>query len=66
MQEVINKIIKQNPSFFWKNPTIEKINVGFTNTIYKINDLLIIKICTNSDNEKVVFNFITDGTKNVI
>lgn len=52
MQEVINKIIKQNPSFFWKNPTIEKINVGFTNTIYKINDLLIIKICTNSDNEK--------------
>lgn len=57
MQEIINKIIKQNSSLFGTNPIIEKINVGFTNTIYKINDSFIIKICTNSDNEK---NFIKE------
>lgn len=51
MQEIINKIIRQNSSLFDSNPIIEKINVGFTNTIYKINDSFIIKICTNSDNE---------------
>lgn len=51
MQEIINKIIRQNSSLFGSNPIIEKINVGFTNTIYKINDSFIIKICTNSDNE---------------
>lgn len=52
MQEIINKIIKQNSSLFGTNPIIEKINVGFTNTIYKLNDSFIIKICTNRDNEK--------------
>lgn len=57
MQEIINKIIRQNPSLFGTNPIIEKINVGFTNTIYKINDSFIIKICTNNDNEK---NFIKE------
>lgn len=51
MQETINKIIKQNSSLFGTNPIIEKINVGFTNTIYKINDSFIVKICTNNDNE---------------
>ena len=57
MQEIISKIIRQNPSLFGTNPIIEKINVGFTNTIYKINDSFIIKICTNNDNEK---NFIKE------
>lgn len=57
MQEIIHKIIKQNSSLFGSNLIIEKINVGFTNTIYKINDSLIIKICTNTDNEK---NFIKE------
>lgn len=51
MQEVINKIVQQNYNLFGLNPVIEKINVGFTNTIYKINDSFIVKICTNSDNE---------------
>ena len=34
-----NKIIKQNSFLFGTNPIIEKINVGFTNTIYKITTL---------------------------
>ena len=35
---------------------VEKINVGFTNTIYNINDTFIIKICTNNNNEKIFNN----------
>lgn len=52
MQEIIDKIVQQNSDLFGLNPMIEKINVGFTNTIYKINDSFIVKICTNSDNEE--------------
>lgn len=52
MKEVISKIVQKKSSLFGKNPLIEKINVGFTNTTYKINDSFIIKICTNSDNEE--------------
>lgn len=57
MQEIINKIVQVNSNLFGTNPIIEKINVGFTNTIYKINDSFIVKICTNNDNEK---NFIKE------
>lgn len=69
MQEVINKIIVQNSDLFGLNPTIEKINVGFTNTIYKINDCFIVKICTNSSNEsnfKKEIEFYNANKANVI
>ncbi len=46
MQEIINKIVQVNSNIFGTNPIIEKINVGFTNTIYKINDSFIVKICS--------------------
>ena len=51
MQTIINKIINQNKDIFRTNPIIEKINVGFTNTIYNINNKYIIKICSNINNE---------------
>lgn len=51
MEKIINTILKQNTTLFGINPKVEKINVGFTNTIYNINDCFIVKICTNSDNE---------------
>ena len=51
MQEIINKIIDKNTNLFGENPKIEKINVGFTNTIYIINNLYIVKICSNEHNE---------------
>lgn len=57
MQEIINKIVQKHKDIFWENPTIEKINIGFTNTIYKVNEYYIVKICTNKDNEK---NFIKE------
>lgn len=51
MEKIINTILKQNTTLFGINPKVEKINVGFTNTIYNIDDSFIIKICTNSNNE---------------
>ena len=52
MDKVIELIVKNNLSLFGMNPIIEKINVGFTNTLYKINDLYIVKVCTDIDNEE--------------
>lgn len=51
MQEIINKIIENNKSLFGDNPIVKKINVGFTNTLYSVNDSFIIKICTDLSNE---------------
>ena len=34
MYETIDKIVKQNLSLFSNNPKINKINIGFTNTIF--------------------------------
>ena len=47
----INKILKENIWLFGSNPEVEKINAGFTNTIYIVNNKYIIKICTKQENE---------------
>lgn len=52
MEEVISKIIEVNNKLFGNNPTTERINVGFTNTIYNINNSFIVKICTDISNEE--------------
>lgn len=52
MEENINKIIQDNNSLFGDNPIVNRINVGFTNTLYNVNDKYIIKICTDLDNEE--------------
>ena len=52
MDEIIKSIIKQNESLFGINPIVNKINIGFTNTLYNVNHLFIIKICTNINNEE--------------
>ena len=67
MQEIINTIIKKNSQLFGDNPQIKKINVGFTNTIIVVNDLYIIKICTNENNEnnfKKEINFYKENIGN--
>lgn len=51
MEEVISKIISINKELFSENPIVNKINVGFTNTIYNVNDLFIVKICSDYGNE---------------
>lgn len=52
MDEIINEILKQNSELFGNNSIVKKINVGFTNTIYSINDMYIVKICSNYENEE--------------
>ena len=52
IEKIINSIIEQNKELFGENVKYEKINVGFTNTIYIVNDKYVVKICTNTDNEK--------------
>ena len=52
MEEIIKKIIQQNKSLFGNNPIIDRINIGFTNTLYNVNDEFIIKLCTNKHNEE--------------
>ena len=49
--EVIDLIIRKNSELFGSNPNVEKINVGFTNTIYCVNDAFIVKLCINLGNE---------------
>ena len=52
MDTIIDLIVKINESLFGTNPIIEKINVGFTNTLYIINDSYIVKVCTDINNEE--------------
>ena len=52
MKKIIEKIIEQNKKLFGENAKFEKVNVGFTNTIYIVNDMYVVKICTNYDNER--------------
>lgn len=49
---MIEKIIDKHLSLFGDNPIVNRINIGFTNTIYNVNDLYIVKICTDIDNEE--------------
>ena len=52
IEKIIENILEQNKELFGENAKYEKINVGFTNTIYIVNNMFIVKICTNPDNEK--------------
>ncbi len=56
MNEIILNIIKLNTNLFGNNPIIKKINIGFTNTLYDVNNKYIVKICTDINNEKAFKN----------
>ena len=67
MEEVINKIVEVNSTLLGTNPRIEKINVGFTNTLYSVDDRYIVKICSdinNEDNFKKEIKFYNSNRKN--
>ncbi len=51
MEEILKKIIENNKNLFGEESTVNKINVGFTNTIYNVGEKFIIKICSNIENE---------------
>lgn len=52
MDKLIDSIVNQNQTLFGTNPNVEKINIGFTNTLYKVNDSYIVKVCTDPSNEE--------------
>lgn len=52
MKDIINSVVGKNINLFGNNPSITKINIGFSNTVYNINDTFIVKICTNPENEE--------------
>lgn len=52
MEKVINKIVQLHSNLFDEKPIVEKVNVGFTNTIYELDKKYIIKVCTNINNEE--------------
>ena len=60
MEEIIDKIILENEEIFGEKETTRyRINSGFTNLIYVVNDKYIIKICINEKNEA---NFLKEIT----
>ena len=52
MEDIINNIINKNKKIFGINPEINKINIGFINTIYSIDNKYIVKICSDINNEE--------------
>lgn len=52
MDEIVDTIIKKYKHLLGENPKVERIKIGFTNTIYVVDDSYIIKICTSSKNEE--------------
>ena len=63
MEKYIKKIIKGNADIL-KETEIKKINIGFTNSVYSVDDNYIIKICDNKNNEKRFKNEINFYLKN--
>lgn len=59
MENLIKELVNKYSNVFGNNPSINKINVGFTNTLYNIDDKYILKICTNIDNENSFRNEIS-------
>ena len=52
VDKIVKQIIGNYESLFGTNPVVNKINIGFTNTLYNVNDSFIIKICTDVNNEE--------------
>ena len=52
MENIIDSIVSSNRELFGDSPKVERVNVGFTNIIFIVNDRYVVKICTNSSNEE--------------
>lgn len=51
MEKLISAILSKHIDLFGENSTAERINVGFTNCIYSVNDSFIVKICVKASKE---------------
>jgi serine/threonine protein kinase len=52
MEELVKIIVNKYSDLFTKDILIEKLSVGFTNTVYNLDNKYILKICSNSENDK--------------
>ncbi len=50
--ELARKIAKTNQDIFGDIKKLEEVNAGFNNSIFNVNDIFIIKVCTNTAKEK--------------
>ena len=50
--ELARKIAKTNQDIFGDIKKLEEVNAGFNNSIFNVNDIFIIKVCTNTEKEK--------------
>ncbi len=69
IEKIIKKIVHQNKSLLGNNPQVSKINIGFTNTLYNVDDKYIIKVCTDETNEdkfKKEINFYNSNKDNTL
>ena len=69
IEEIIKKIVRQKKSLLGNNPQVSKINIGFTNTLYNVDDKYIIKVCTDETNEdkfKKEINFYNSNKDNTL
>ena len=51
MDIYLKKIIDDNAGIFKGVKSVSKINAGFTNSVYSVDDKYIIKICSNKEND---------------
>ena len=51
MEKFLKKILN-NTNIFKNDSIVKKINSGFTNSLFLVNDKYIVKICNNKDNEE--------------
>ena len=52
MEKIVDLIVRNKEALFGTNPVVDKINIGFTNTLYRVNDSYIVKVCTDLSNEE--------------
>ena len=52
MEKIVESIINGNSNIFSGPNNVSKVDVGFTNTIYSVDDKYIIKICSDLNNEE--------------
>lgn len=52
MEEILDTILNENELLFGQYKELHKISIGFTNTIFSVDNKYIIKVCTNIDNEE--------------
>lgn len=57
MEEYLNKIINDN-DILNSNMKCVKVNAGFTNTVYILDNKYIIKICSDRSNKDIKFDII--------